>query len=322
MCIIVAKEKGLELPKKETLETCFKHNPDGAGFMYVKDNKVIIDKGYMDFKSFYKRLKKLDKKLHLKDKALVMHFRIGTHGANNRQTTHPFPISNNNSDLKQTYFKTDLGMVHNGIIPHYDYEKDMSDTQLFIRDLVSILKGLNKNFYKDKNTLDMFEKVTNSKLCFLDTKNDLIYVGDFVKDENGIKYSNTTYKEYTYKTDWSKYDWDDYDRCYSTSYNTTTSDYEEKWDGGYEEDDYNEIEVEDFFREHVCTPLKIGDVVEFNDSSIFEIKERDTYFLDENLNLYEYYKGYMSLIGTDVVLYDNGIEQLQLEWANEMESEI
>lgn len=316
MCIIVAKEKGIEIPSKETLETCFNHNPDGAGLMYVKDGKVVIDKGYMNFKDFYKRLKKLDKKLHFKDSALVMHFRIGTHGKNDKQTTHPFPISNNDSDLKQTYFTTDLGMVHNGIIPKYDYEENLSDTQLFIRDLVSILKGLNKNFYRDKNTLDMLKRVTNSKLCFLDTRNDLIYVGDFVKDENGVKYSNTTYKSYTYsKYDWSKYDWDDYDYddCYiPKSYNTTTSDNNEKWDLGYnDEEENNEVYAEDFFRNHVIDILSIGDVVELNDSNIFEIRENDTYFLDENNGLWEYSTDTktMSLIATDVLLLND-------EWGN------
>ena len=56
MCIIVAKEKGQKLPSKDILKTCFNNNDDGAGFMYVQDGKVIIDKGYMDFKSFYKRV--------------------------------------------------------------------------------------------------------------------------------------------------------------------------------------------------------------------------------------------------------------------------
>ena len=80
MCIIVAKEKGQKLPSKDILKTCFERNNDGAGLMYVQDNKVVIDKGYMTFKSFYKRIKKLQKRFNsdLTDKALVFHFRIGT----------------------------------------------------------------------------------------------------------------------------------------------------------------------------------------------------------------------------------------------------
>ena len=317
MCIIVAKEKGIDIPSKTTLQTCFENNKDGAGFMYVKNGKVVIDKGYMDFNSFYKRLQKLDRKLHLKDKALVMHFRIGTHGANNKETTHPFPISNDTNDLKKTYFTTDLGMAHNGIIPNYDYEKDLSDTQLFVRDVVAITKHLNKNFYKDKATLDMFKRVTNSKLCFLDTKDNIIYVGDFVKDENGVRYSNNTYKPYSYKC--YSWEWDGYDYDYYPSTSKTTTfklddkdddkdfDYDDYEDDVFEDWDKNyiNIDVEEFVRKNDYTLLRVGDIVEFNDSSTMEIETNDTYFLTKDFELYEYWDGYVSLIATNVVLLDD-----------------
>lgn len=299
MCIIVAKEKGIDIPSKETLETCFINNPDGAGFMYVKDNKVIIDKGYMNFRDFYKRLKKLDRKLHFKDKALVMHFRIGTHGANDKATTHPFPISNKNSDLRQTYFTTDLGMVHNGVIPKYDYEKDLSDTQLFIRDLVSVLKGLNKNFYKDKNTLDMLNRITKSKLCFLDTKNNLIYVGNFVKDENGVRYSNDTY-EYSYYYDWKNCYCKNDTKAITTNNTTTTNDYEEKWEDGYyldkeEEDDYS---IDNLMKDNNYKKLYEGDIVEMNTNDVWVVETDNLYYISDNGNVFEYYDGELSLVDT------------------------
>lgn len=309
MCIIVAKEKGIEIPSKETLKTCFERNSDGAGFMYVKDNKVVIDKGYMDFDTFYKRLQKLDKKLHFKDKALVMHFRIGTHGAKDKATTHPFPVSSDTEELKKTYVKTDLGMVHNGIIPHYDYEDNLSDTQLFIRDVVAVAKGLNKNFYKNKATLDMFKRITTSKLCFLDTKNNLIYVGDFVKDENGVRYSNTTYKSYSYK--YYGYDWD-YDYDYNYIPKTTTTKKEEDWDYGYkdyeddfDEEKYKDYDIEDFVRNEDYDLLRVGDVIEFTDGYVMGVETNDTYFLTKSGELYEYYDGYLSLIATGVILQND-----------------
>ena len=106
MCIIVAKEKGKQLPSKKILETCFDNNHDGAGLMYVKNNQVVIDKGYMTFKDFYKRVKELKKEFNsdLTDKAIVFHFRIGTSGENDKKTTHPFPISNNSEDLRKTFY--------------------------------------------------------------------------------------------------------------------------------------------------------------------------------------------------------------------------
>ena len=59
MCIIAIKPKNIDLPNKEYLENCFINNDDGAGFMYTKNNKVYIYKGYMDFDSFYKSVLQL-----------------------------------------------------------------------------------------------------------------------------------------------------------------------------------------------------------------------------------------------------------------------
>ena len=54
MCIIAIKDKGINLPKDEILETMFRHNSDGAGFMYAKDGQVHIKKGFMTYKAFKK----------------------------------------------------------------------------------------------------------------------------------------------------------------------------------------------------------------------------------------------------------------------------
>ena len=44
MCIIAAKPAGIALPNAETIETMWYANPDGAGFMYAHDGKVVIEK--------------------------------------------------------------------------------------------------------------------------------------------------------------------------------------------------------------------------------------------------------------------------------------
>ena len=143
MCIIVVKDKKNKLPKEEYLRNCFENNPDGAGFMYTKKGSVIIDKGYMTYKNFIKRYKKLCKKFNNFDnKALIMHFRIGTAGANSPQNTHPYPITDDKKLLHKTYVKTNLGMAHNGIIRAYNPPqnvKDINDTQNFIMNYESII---------------------------------------------------------------------------------------------------------------------------------------------------------------------------------------
>ena len=102
MCIIVAKEKGKSLPSKKTLKRCFDYNSDGAGFMYVDKGKVIIDKGYMSFTSFYNRLKELKEKFDIQNKALVMHFRIGTSGKGAKNLTPKMTEKKNINDINNS----------------------------------------------------------------------------------------------------------------------------------------------------------------------------------------------------------------------------
>lgn len=216
MCIIVAKDKYHKLPKREYLKNCFTNNSDGAGFMYTNKDKVIIDKGYMTYESFIKHYDKLCKKYNdFKDKSLVMHFRIGTAGANSKENTHPYPITTDKKLLHKTYYETTLGMAHNGIISQYNPKedtKDTNDTQNFVINYVAPLYEHYEDFYTNEYIMSGLEDITTSKLAFLD-KNDNIYlVGDFVEDESGIKYSNSNYQPYTYKY------YGYYDKYYDTYY--------------------------------------------------------------------------------------------------------
>ena len=56
MCIIVMKPAGITLPLAR-LESMWKRNDDGAGFMYSDGEKLQIYKGYMTFESFKAALK-------------------------------------------------------------------------------------------------------------------------------------------------------------------------------------------------------------------------------------------------------------------------
>ena len=197
MCIIVSKEKNKKIPNKGILENCFNSNPDGAGFMYTFNNKVIIEKGFFTFNEFYNRLMQVDKSLNLKKKSLVMHFRIGTSGGYAEGACHPFPITNNIKELQKTETTSKLAMVHNGIISNYTFGK-LSDTQNFVKDFVFPLSKINGNFLNNKNAIDLlYKQSAATKLCFLDKNDNITYVGDFITDQ-GIKYSNTSYKEYAY----------------------------------------------------------------------------------------------------------------------------
>lgn len=202
MCIIVVKDKNKPLPKDKYLKNCFENNPDGAGFMYLKNNQVIIDKGYMTYNSFEKRYRKLCKKFNdFKDLPLIMHFRIGTAGANSKQNTHPYPISDDKRDLHKTYIKTALGLAHNGIIHEYNpskHEKDINDTQKFIMQYLYPLYKNWSTFYKNEKILNGINSITDSKFAFLDKYGKIKLVGKFETDEDGILYSNSNYQDSWY----------------------------------------------------------------------------------------------------------------------------
>ena len=287
MCIIVSKETGVELPSKEILEQCFFSNPDGAGLMFVNKGKVNIVKGFMNFDSFYEYLMKLDKIHNLKNKALVMHFRISTGGNVDEGNCHPYPITSSKRLLRSTMVKTDVGMAHNGIISTYSYKKgELNDTQLFIQHCVSAVHDLDKEFYKNKKVMAMLEDIAGSKLCFLDSQENIYYVGNFV-EEDGVKYSNTTYKAYyTYGKYYYDYDdgyYDDY-YDYSLLANKTPSKANKK-----DFDDFNQQPLtQDEFNYFLdfLTILDKGTIVKDCHGEMFVLDEDKRYALDNYFNLY------------------------------------
>lgn len=52
MCIICVSPTGVRQPNFTTIRTMFRNNPHGAGYMFARDGKVHISKGYMNIDSF------------------------------------------------------------------------------------------------------------------------------------------------------------------------------------------------------------------------------------------------------------------------------
>ena len=76
MCIIAAKPAGVAMPSRDTIRTMWDGNRDGAGLMYLEGGKVTIEKGFMTYKSFAKKLDQLEKRLDLTRTPVVMPQRI------------------------------------------------------------------------------------------------------------------------------------------------------------------------------------------------------------------------------------------------------
>lgn len=218
MCIAIAKPIGVDIPSDEILTNCFNNNPDGAGFAFNHNNEVVIRKGYMKLKDFLDAFHKYDEKFGFKNRGVLIHTRITTHGGTNPQMCHPFPINSDEGALKKIEYVSPYAVIHNGIISLTSSEatkkKDMSDTAIFVQKyLTKIAK--NKNWFNNKANMELVYELIDSKMAVLNGKGKIVMTNGFTED-NGIFYSNSSYKENRYKR---VYDWDWYDEWeYSNSY--------------------------------------------------------------------------------------------------------
>lgn len=212
MCIIVAVPANVPLPDRNTLRECFLRNPDGSGFMYSNGKSVKIRKGFMSFDKF---MEALDFEDIPEDTAVVMHFRIKTHGNVQPKCCHPFPISSNPDDLKALSIDARWGVAHNGIIDGRSTSADWSDTMDFVAGVMAPLSRMNPSFMHSEDAQELLESACGSKLAILDNAGDLMLVGKFF-EEDGVFYSNTSYIPYTYNYStysswWDKQFQDKYD---------------------------------------------------------------------------------------------------------------
>lgn len=194
MCIAIYSLKGTDIPREDILKTCFLNNPDGAGFAFNKGGKVHIVKGFMDYKGFMAAFKKYDAEFGFKQRGVLIHFRIATHGGVNVGCCHPFPISSNEKQLKKSKTISDYAVIHNGIIfLTADKKSPLSDTMLFIRDYLTKI-GSNRNWFYNKKNTELIYELIDSKMAILNGKGDITATEGFHKGEDGNYYSNTSYK--------------------------------------------------------------------------------------------------------------------------------
>lgn len=206
MCIIAVKKANQPLPDAKIMERMFMNNSDGSGFCYSQNGEVIIQKGYMSFEAFSEALNKVSEKIDTYATPMLFHFRIATHGGVNPALCHPFPTSKNMNDLKCLTASTSLGIVHNGIID-IKTRKGVSDTMTYITERLAKRYKWDKEFYKSRKQRKVIQnEIGSSKMAFLDDKGDIYTVGDFI-DDNGILYSNSSYKErdFFFPLSWGDY---------------------------------------------------------------------------------------------------------------------
>jgi len=208
MCIIAIKPAGINMPATTTIENMWYNNRDGAGLMYAKDGNVHIEKGFMTLKDLKKALKRLEKTIDVVNTPIILHFRITTHGGTSPGNTHPFPVTEKLPLLRMTKCKAPLAVAHNGIIDIKPSQKDISDTMEYIISQLAPLYQLKKDFYKQPAGKKLIYNFTKSKMAFLDGAGRIETIGDFITGEDGLMYSNASYKARTVYYKWDI--WEDY----------------------------------------------------------------------------------------------------------------
>ena len=192
MCIAIYKPADQTITKA-TLAECFNSNSDGAGFMYVEDKKLHMQKGFFKFEEFYEAYKPHE------NKQAVIHFRIKTHGPVAVENCHPFHINKG------------LGFVHNGIISGFGSALH-SDTRDFNEKIIQplVAKWGNLAIFQPAIKSLVEARIGYSKLIFLDRHGNVdIFNENKGVWDSGVWYSNTSYKPYvaTYtpppKSKWS-----------------------------------------------------------------------------------------------------------------------
>lgn len=205
MCIIVSKKVGIPMPDRHILKNCFDYNSDGVGIMWNNEDRVHIQKGFMTWKSFDNFLSELENKVDLKNSGVCTHFRIKTHGKTSPQNCHGFCISNRVKDLKLLELTTDVGVMHNGIIPIKPIH-NLSDTQTYILKRLYKIKKTSPDFLNSKYIMSQIEKEITSKMAFLTSDGSIHTIGKYI-EQDGILYSNRSFEQRTYYGyDWLKYD--------------------------------------------------------------------------------------------------------------------
>ena len=193
MCIIAVSKRGAKQPTPEQIRKMFANNPDGAGYMYARDGKVIIHKGFMTLADLERQL---EKEAFTEEDPVVYHFRISTQAGVSPTMTHPFPWTTNLETCEQLDVECPVGFAHNGIIHMTsDFrETRFSDTAFFITQYMTRLIQRSEDI-TDPVVINMIDHLTNSKWAIMEGfTGDIVTVGKFI-NQGGVLFSNESFKD-------------------------------------------------------------------------------------------------------------------------------
>ena len=196
MCIICVSKSGVRQPTVTELNTMFRNNPDGAGYMVARHGMVSISKGYMDFGEFLNAVRRE----HFTERdSVVYHFRISTQAGVNPEMTHPFPLSNRLERMEKLDTTCRIGVAHNGVI-RLTADPDnrrYSDTALFITQYLRVLIQRREDL-RDRRVLATVWNLAQSKFAIMDGGGYVATVGEFL-NQDGLLFSNASYMGWNHR---------------------------------------------------------------------------------------------------------------------------
>jgi len=192
MCLLVVASPN-STPRKKDLECASCNNPHGFGFAVITPNGIVTGRG-MSSKKVIKKF--LEVRKEFPNSYAMFHARYATHGVKNEDNCHPFKVPS----------KYDTYLAHNGILDiNISAGDKRSDTRIFAEDTLFAMGGVTA--LDDTHVWTMVSKwALGSKIVIftLDPDaNDQCYIinenaGHW--DNEGMWWSNSTYKESTWST--------------------------------------------------------------------------------------------------------------------------
>jgi hypothetical protein len=149
---------------RATLLDMWTQNPDGGGFMYNHNGRVVVKKGFAMFLPMYAEYKK-HKDEH-PDANFIVHFRISTGGKKDYLNCHPHIVDKN------------WAFAHNGILGAYSKhdQKDKSDTVWFNEE---VMKKMPKDWeYNDWIVDQLGDFIGYNKLAFLRGDGEVLLINE------------------------------------------------------------------------------------------------------------------------------------------------
>lgn len=192
MCLLVVCKPNA-IPKREELTEGACANPHGYGFAMIIDGKIFR------YRTMSAR-KAVGKFIHMRQQYpqgyAIWHARYATHGVKNEDNCHPFQVGDD----------VDTVLAHNGVLDTFIGKDDKrSDTRIFAEDTLPKLGGVTA--LEDENLYRMIEGwASGSKIAVLTTNPKAEYQLYLINeksghwDDNGVWWSNSSYKRSTYTT--------------------------------------------------------------------------------------------------------------------------